>query len=85
LWPLHLSRPAQRHLGAAGTDHNYGHFKSMIHRNLQKSANKSTSIDLRTHHLRIGDTTYGRIEAQQKRDAKQAYQKMSCAEKSPSE
>ena len=53
----------------------------MIHRNLQNSANKSISINLRTHHLWIGDTTYGWVEAQQKRDANRVYQKMSCAEK----
>jgi hypothetical protein len=31
--------------------------------------------------IEMGDTAYGRYEAQQKRDAKRAYQKMSRAEK----
>ena len=32
-------------------------------------------------HLEIGDTAYGRFEAGQKRDAEQAYRKMTLAEK----
>ncbi len=44
-------------------------------------ADEANLEDLRNAPIEMGDTAYGRFEAGQKRDAEQAYQKMTLAEK----